>query len=179
VGRGRGALIRLPATLAAAAVLVTACGAGTASPTPIASTAPSRTDPAGVRACVDVSLSDPNGEPVFLSGRWLGSGDPNALPTPSVFLLRQTNSCLVWVGLSANDGEALGASWIETFSGQIRPADSTVVGVWDDVTGGGRGSATVAIEFVSVGDQYEVELDLLDSTGNIHYTKHWVREEPG
>ena len=108
------------------------------------------------------------------------AGDPNALPTPSVFLLRQTNSCLVWVGLSANEGEALGATWIETFSGQIRPADFTVVGVWDDVTGGGRGTVIVDIEFVPVGDRYEVELDLLDSTGNIHYTKHWVREEaPG
>ncbi len=139
---------------------------------------PSSADPAGSRACVNVSLSDPNGEPVFLTGRWLGSGDPNALPTPSVFLLRQTNSCLVWVGLSANDGEALGATWIETFSGQIRPGDSTVVGLWDEVTGGGRGTLIVKIEFVPVGDRYEVELDLSDSTGNIHYTKHWVREDP-
>jgi hypothetical protein len=176
VGGGRGALIWLLATLATAAALTTACGDGAASPTPIPS-GPSGTEEEVVRACVDVPLDDPSGEPVFLTGRWLGSGDPNALPTPSVFLLRQTNSCLVWVGLSANDGEALGASWIETFSGQIRP-DLTAVGVWDDVTGGGRGSLVVEINFEPVGDRFAVELDLLDSTGNIDYTKHWVREEP-
>jgi hypothetical protein len=176
VGGGRRALIRLLATLATAVALATGCGDGSASPTPLGS-APSTGDAAGERACVDVPLDDPSGEPVFLSGRWLGSGDPNALPTPSVFLLRQTNSCLVWVGLSANEGEALGASWIETFSGQIRP-DLTAVGVWDDVTGGGRGTVIVKINFVPVGDRFAVELDLLDSTGNIHYTKHWVREEP-
>lgn len=177
MGGGRRALIRAVAILTASAVLATACGDGVASPTPIAS-APSTTDAEGSRACVDVPLSDPSGEPVFLSGRWLGSGDPNALPTPSVFLLRQTNSCLVWVGLSANEGEALGAAWVETFSGQVRP-DLTAVGNWDDVTGGGRGTVTVKITFVPDEDRFAVELDLLDSTGAIHYTKHWVREEPG
>lgn len=126
---------------------------------------------------MDVPLTDPSGEPVFLSGRWRGSGDPNALPTPSVFLLRQTNNCLVWVGLSANEGEALGESWIETFSGQIRP-DFTAVGVWDDVTGGGRGTVTVEINFVPIADRFDVELALFDSTGAIHYTKRWVREDP-
>jgi hypothetical protein len=131
-----------------------------------------------LRTCVDMPLADPSGEPVFLSGRWRGSGDPNALPTPSVFLIRQTNSCLVWVGLSANEGEDLGASWIESFSGQIRP-DLSAVGVWDNVPDGSRGTLTVKITFVPVGDRFAVELDLLDSTGNIHYTKHWVREEPG
>jgi hypothetical protein len=176
VGSGRRALIRAVATLATAGALATACADAGASPTPVAFT-PSSTDEASVRACVDVPLDDPSGEPVFLSGRWRGSGDPNALPTPSVFLIRQTNSCLVWVGLSANEGEDLGASWIETFSGQIRP-DLSAVGAWDNVPDGSRGTLTVKIKFVPVGDRFAVELDLLDSTGNIHYTKHWVREEP-
>ena len=176
MGGGRRALIRLLATLATAVALATACVDGAASPTPFAST-PASTDDAGSLSCPDVPLRDPGGEPVFLSGRWLGSGDPNALPTPSVFLLRQTNSCLVWVGLSAGDGEALGASWIQTFSGQIRP-DLTAVGVWNNVPDGGRGTVTVSIDFVPLGDRFAVELNLLDSTGNVHYTKHWVREEP-
>ena len=113
---------------------------------------------------------------MFLGGRWIGSGDPNALPAPSVFLLRQTNSCLTWVGLSAADGEALGASWVEAFIGQIR-ADFTVVGAWEDVPEGGRGLLTAAIEFVPVGNDYEVEITLADSSGDIHRTKHWVRED--
>jgi hypothetical protein len=176
VGSGRRALIRLLATLVAAASLATACGDGAGYPTPFASSTAS-TNQADPRACVDAPLYDPSGEPVFLSGRWLGSGDPNALPTPSVFLLRQTNSCLVWVGLSANEGEALGASWIETFTGQIQP-DFTVVGPWEEVPEGSRGAVTVEIKLVPDGDRFAVELNLLDSTGNIHYTKHWVREEP-
>ena len=118
----------------------------------------------------------PDGEPVFLGGTWVGSGDPNALPVPSVYCLRQTNECLVWVGLSAEDGEAVGASWIETFSGWIG-SDFAVNGEWEDVPEGGRGTLTVAIEFVPVGDRYEVELALTGSSGDTHLTKRWVRQE--
>ena len=113
---------------------------------------------------------------MFLGGWWKGSGDPNALPAPSVFLLRQTNSCLTWVGLSQESGEANGASWIEAFMGQIRP-NFTIVGAWEEVPEGGRGTLTADIEFVPVGNDYEVELTLADSSGDIHRTKHWVREE--
>jgi hypothetical protein len=132
--------------------------------------------PATSRFCEAVPLVDPSGEPVFLTGRWIGSGDPNALPAPSVFLLRQTNSCLVWVGLSAEDGEALGASWVETFTGTIR-SDFTVAGAWEAVPDGGRGAIIVSIEFVTDGTSQEVELALTDSTGDTHRTKTWVRAE--
>ena len=121
-------------------------------------------------------LNDPAGNPIFLTGSWIGSGDPNALPNPSVYLLRQTNSCLVWVGMSANDGEALGESWVETFTGEIR-ADFTVVGLWDAVPDGGRGAITVDIVPVSSGGGYEVELALAESAGSVHHTKSWVRED--
>jgi len=126
--------------------------------------------------CPDVPLRAPDGQVVFLSGRWIGAGDPNAVPRPSVFLIRQTNSCMVWVGLSAEEGEALGASWIETFSGQVRP-DFTIVGLWDEVPEGRRGVITVGVEFVPAGSMSGVELQLRDSTGDIHEIKRWVRED--
>jgi len=88
-----------------------------------------------VLACEPVSLQAPDGQLVFLSGTWIGTGDPNAAPKPSVYYLRQTNSCLVWVGLSAEDGEPLGASWIETFSGTIHPNAFEIDGRWDEVLG--------------------------------------------
>ncbi len=113
---------------------------------------------------------------MFLTGRWIGSGDPNAVPRPSVFYVRQTNSCVVWVGLSAEEGEALGESWIETFSGHIRP-DFTIVGFWEEVPEGPRGGITVSIGFVEGGGDSEVELELRDSTGDIHPIKRWVRED--
>jgi len=160
--------------LVAMAAVATGCGGLGASPTAPASNQP--TEPgAAARACVDVALRDPNGEPVFLTGRWVGSGDPNALPAPSVFLLRQTNSCLVWVGLSAEEGEALGASWIESFAGEIRP-DFTVVGLWEEVPDGARGMLTAAIEFMPGGNLYEVEIALADSSGDVHRIERWVRE---
>jgi hypothetical protein len=44
-----------------------------------------------------ISLRDPAGTPVFLSRRWVESQDPNALPAPSVYDIRQANSCITWV----------------------------------------------------------------------------------
>jgi hypothetical protein len=157
-----------------ALALLTACTTGSfpASPGP---TQPNATPEAELQ-CEDVPLRAPDGQIVFLTGRWIGSGDPNAVPRPSVFDVRQTNSCVVWVGRSAEEGEALGESWIETFSGHIRP-DFTIVGFWDEVPEGPRGGITVSIGFVEDGGASEVELELRDSTGDIHPIKRWVREE--
>lgn len=160
------------AALLLAMAVASGCGASPAVPSPSTGLA---TD-AATRVCEDLPLRDPAGQPVFLGGRWIGSGDPNALPAPSVFLIRQTNSCLTWVGLSATDGEAVGASWIEAFTGRIR-SDFTIVGAWEEVPDGGRGTLTAAIEFVPAGDRYEVEITLADSSGDIHRTKNWVRED--
>jgi hypothetical protein len=128
--------------------------------------------------CEGISLRDPGGAPVFLTGRWAGSGDPNALPAPSVYLIRQTNSCVSWVGLSAEEGEALGDSWVETFTGRLR-SDFTITGGWEEVPEGGFGDVTVGLEFVPAGGGYDVELVLLDSSGSTHITKRWVRDEKG
>lgn len=130
-------------------------------------------------ACGPISLRGPDGQPVFLSGTWSGAADPNAVPKPSVYYLTQTNDCLVWVGLSAEEGEALGASWIETFHGTIR-SDFLIAGRWDEVFGegvaGGRGAITVRIEFLPRGGAYDVELRLVDSIGDAHLVKRWVQE---
>lgn len=167
--------MRKAAAVVAAVILLAACSAVSAptSPVPLA---PSGT-PEVQHQCEAVSLRAPDGEIVFLTGRWIGSGDPNAVRRPSVFLIRQSNNCIVWVGLSAEDGESLGESWIETFSGTLRP-DFTVVGLWDELPDGGRGAITVELVFVPVGGGFQVELLLRDSTGNIHGIKRWVREDP-
>jgi hypothetical protein len=160
------------AALAVALLAVTACAAASTAPSPSAE-ASAVFEPA---VCEGISLRDPAGHPIFLTGRWVGSGDPNALPAPSVYLLRQTNSCVTWVGLSADDGEALGDSWVETFIGQLR-SDFTITGGWAEVPDGGSGDLTVGLEFVPAGSSYDVELVLLDSGGSTHITKRWVREE--
>ena len=164
---------RAPATVVAVALLV-ACTAGSVP----ASTGPAQPNatPEAQPQCEDVPLRAPDGQIVFLTGRWIGSGDPNAVPRPSVFYVRQTNSCVVWVGLSAEEGEALGESWIETFSGHVR-SDFTIVGFWDELPDGGRGEITVSVEFVQADTLSEVELRLRDSAGDIHATKRWVRED--
>jgi hypothetical protein len=157
-----------------AVALLAACTTGSlpasAGPTPPNSTSE------GQPRCEDVPLRGQDGELVFLTGRWIGSVDPNAVPRPSVYYIRQTNSCVVWVGLSQEAGEAPGDSWIETFTGNIR-SDFTIVGLWDELPGGGRGAITVEIRFVPVDGQFEVELHLRSSTGSIHPIKRWVREE--
>lgn len=155
-------------------VLLTACAAVPSSAIHGQTQPPGSAEP-GFQ-CADVPLRAPDGQIVFLTGRWMGSTDPNAIPRPSVFAIRQTNSCVVWVGLSAEEGETLGESWIETFSGYIRP-DFTIVGVWDQVPEGGRGAITVSVEFAEAGGVSEVELQLRDSTGNIHPIKRWIRQD--
>jgi hypothetical protein len=159
------------AALSLTAAVVLGCGPSSAILSP--SVAPA--SDGAVRVCEDRPLRDPAGQPVFLGGRWIGSGDPNALPAPSVFLLRQTNSCLTWVGLSATEGEALGASWVESFSGQI-DSDFRIRGLWEEVPDGGRGAITVDIVLVPVDGAYEAELMLTDWSGDTHLTKRWVRE---
>jgi hypothetical protein len=162
-------VIRL--ALAVAMLVVTGCAA--------ASTAPSASPDASAAlppaVCEGLSLRDPAGDPVFLTGRWIGSGDPNALPDPSIYLVRQTNSCVVWVGLSAEDGEAVGDSWVETFTGELA-SDGTITGAWQRVPDGGRGTLTAEIRFVPDGSRFETELVLTDGTGDTHITKRWVRE---
>jgi hypothetical protein len=83
---------------------------------------------------------------------------------------------VVWVGLSAEEGEALGESWIETFTGHLRP-DFTIVGLWDELPDAGRGAITVRLEFVTEAGVSGLELHLEDSTGDIHPIKRWVRDE--
>lgn len=155
---------------------LTACGVSS----PGASVVPSSvsTAPLAAPSCEGISLRAPDGTVILLSGRWIGSGDPNALPNPSVFDIRQNNDCLVWVGRSAAPGESIGETWIETFSGNVHDEDFTIRGSWYDVTGRGFGSVTVGIDFIETADGYEVELRQLASTGDIHQTKHWVRQEP-
>jgi hypothetical protein len=154
-------------------------GCATASPGQTQPTAGPSIDSTSVLACRPISLRAPDGRPVFLSGTWTGAADPNAVPKPSVFYLTQTNDCLAWVGLSAEDGEPLGASWIETFHGTIG-SDFVITGRWDEVFGelavGSRGAISVGIEFVPVGETYDVALRLLDSVGDAHLVKRLVRE---
>jgi hypothetical protein len=157
-----------------AVALLAACTAGSF-PASTGSAQPNAT-PEAQPQCEDVPLRAPDGQIVFLTGRWIGSGDPNAVPRPSVFHVRQTNSCVVWVGLSAEEGEALGESWIETFSGNVR-SDFTIVGFWDELPDGGRGAITVGVEFVRADSMSEVVLHLRDSTGDTHPIKSWIRED--
>jgi hypothetical protein len=161
--------------VALALVLTAAAGCASGSPEPSPSSETSVVAVPG-SDCEGISLRDPAGTPVFLSGRWVGSGDPNALPAPSVYYIRQTNSCITWVGLSADDGEALGDSWVETFTGQLQ-ADFTISGAWEEVPDGGFGDVTVGLEFEPSSSGYDVELVLLDSSGDSHLTKRWVRDE--
>lgn len=164
------------ASLAAVGLVatLTACAASTSASSEAPIPSASGASQAG---CEGVSLRAPDGSVILLTGRWIGSPDPNALPAPSVFDLRQSNNCLVWVGQSANPGEPLGESWIETFSGTIHD-DFTITGTWYDVRGTGDGTVTVRIEVVETTSGYEVELEQIASTGDIHTHKAWVREDP-
>jgi len=168
--------------LGALGVLIAGCAYATP-----AETTPSLTgsnEPPSVSECGSSPLLGPDGRPVFLTGTWSGTGDPNAAPRPSVYYIRQSNECVAWVGLSAEDGEAVGASWIEAFRGRLG-SDLMISGLWDQMFGArssgfledGRGEITVELEFVPVADGYEVELRLQDSRGDPHYTKRWVRED--
>ena len=157
---------------------LTVAGCATASPGETEPTGASSTDQTSVLACGPISLLGPDGRPVFLSGTWTGAADPNAVPKPSVFYLTHTNSCIVWVGLSAEEGEELGASWIEAFYGTIG-SDFVITGRWDEVFRpggqGGRGTITVEIEFPPRGQTYDTELHLVDSIGDAHLVKRWIR----
>jgi hypothetical protein len=149
---------------------------GCATSSPAIEPTPRPSEAGSAPACDAIVLRAPDGQSVFLTGTWTGAGDPNAVPKPSVYYLTQTNDCLVWVGLSAEEGEPLGASWIEAFHGTIS-SDFVIRGRWYDVLGqGGRGAIEVRIEFVPVGGMYHTELRLLDSTGDAHLVKRWVRE---
>jgi hypothetical protein len=174
--------VRLAVIVGMLGILVAGCG--TARPDDAGASLTPPTEPASVLECGALPLQAPDGRPIFLSGTWMGTGDPNAAPRPSVYYLRQTNDCLVWVGLSAEAGEALGASWIETFHGTIG-SNFEIDGRWDEVLGEpnvlrgdelGSGLITLKIEPVPVGDGYDVELVLLDADGDLHYTQRWVRE---
>ena len=180
--RGTSPCVRRAVILGAVGILVAGCAA--ASPGASAPISAASTEPASRLACGSLELRAPDGRPIFLSGAWIGTGDPNAAPKPSVYYLRQTNDCLVWVGLSAADGEPLGASWIETFHGTIG-SNFEIVGRWDEVLGDrnvvrrdelGSGLITLKIAFVPAGGEYDAELVLLDADGDLHYTKRWVRE---
>lgn len=74
----------------------------------------------------------------------MGIAERGSLPRPGVYEFNLQNSCLAWVGRSAEEGEELGASWMNVFIGKVN-ADFTIAGDWAVVSTGGtycQGSVT-------------------------------------
>ena len=157
----------LPA-VAALVVLLAACTGGGVSPSSDRSPAAS-SESGGAAAtdqCPSVEIRGPDGSVPDLSGTWVGVAERGALPTPGRYEFNLLNSCLAWVGRSSEEGEDLGASWMNVLVGRVN-SDLTISGEWAVVTTGAnycrggtsgafcdraRGTLVLRIEWVETAD---------------------------
>lgn len=112
------------AAIAAVAIgAIAACSWGTsASPSATAQDPPAR-------ECPSVDLRGPDGTAVDLEGTWIGIGERGALPWPGTYEFELLNSCVAWVGRSIEEGEEVGASWMNVFIGTVN-SNLTISGDW-------------------------------------------------
>lgn len=79
--------------------------------------------------CPSVDLRLPDGTAVDLNGTWVGVGEREARSWPGTYELNLLQSCLAWVGRSTEEGEQVGASWMNVLFGKVNP-DFTISGDW-------------------------------------------------
>ena len=134
---------------------------GCASASPVSPTGAAESD--APAACEGTSLLTPSGGRLELTGRWRG-------PSGGTYYLRQSGSCVWFVGLSSNTeapGGGFVPDWTNAFFGTLA-SDFTVRGSWADVPWGaddGVGELAWQIDF-SEGDGEEViSLVRTDVTG--------------
>lgn len=124
--------------------------------------------------CPSVELRGPDGRALDLSGTWIGIGERGASTRRGTYEFNLLNSCLAWVGQSAEEGEAAGTSWVNVFIGEVN-ADFTMSGSWAVVSIGGnycqggisgafcdraRGTLVLRIDLVDTADGNKVRLVL-------------------
>jgi hypothetical protein len=168
-------MARAHVALTVVAVFLTACTSSSGSPTPDGSAAASMAVDA---ACPGVTIDGPDGRGIDLSGTWLGIGDRASARRPGTYQFNLLNSCLAWVGESAEEGEEIGASWKNVFVGQVS-GDLTISGDWAVVSAGpsycsgaqggalcdkARGTLVLDIAFVPTADGVRVRLVRQETT---------------
>jgi hypothetical protein len=125
------------AAVAASVVLLAACtGDGVSPSSDRAPAASSESDGAAATDhCPSVEIRGPDGSVPDLSGTWVGVAERGALPTPGRYEFNLLNSCVAWVGRSTEEGEEVGASWMNVLIGKVN-SDLTISGEWAVVTTG-------------------------------------------
>lgn len=123
-------------------------------------------------------MHGPGGAEPNLSGTWVGIGERNAVPWPGTYELNLLNSCVAWIGRSAEEGEGVGARWTNVFLGRVNP-DFTISGDWAVVSSSeaycetgtagalcdrARGTLILRIEWPDPADASRVRLVLLEDT---------------
>lgn len=160
-------------TVAMLTIVLSACTSGQssldASPSAIAQDASAE--------CPGVAVRGPDGAAPNLSGTWIGIGERGATPWPGTYEFNLLNSCLAWVGRSAEEGEEVGAGWMNVFLGKVNP-DFTISGDWAVVsrsdpceTGSvafalcnARGTLILRIDWPDPADTSRVRLVLQEAT---------------
>lgn len=114
-------------------------------------------------ACPQIALLTPAGARLELTGRWRS-------PDGGTYYLRQSGSCIWFIGLSSNTpapgGEGV-SDWTNSFFGTLS-SDFTFHGSWADVPWGdenGVGELTWRVDFSEVGGTEVVTLDVADVSG--------------
>lgn len=146
--------------------------AGCASASPdVGPTGPGESIPPA--ACPAVDLRTEAGSRLELTGRWRG-------PSGGTYYLRQTGSCVWFVGLSLDEGAPggeRGSSWTNAFFGTLA-SDFTLRGSWADVPRGsdvGVGELAWGIDFSQDQGEEVVTLVRSDATGGFG---DWVLVRP-
>jgi len=125
--------------------------------------------------CPRVAVRGPDGATPNLIGTWIGIGERGATPWPGTYEFNLLNSCLAWVGRSAEEGEAVGARWTNVFLGKVNP-DLTISGDWAVVSSeaceasiafalcNARGTLILRIDWPDPADTSRVRLVLQEDT---------------
>lgn len=159
--RAKGtASLRLVAATVIGLALLSAC----MSPSPaVPSASGSGVQPSPPTACEGVDLRGPSGDPVNLNGRWRG-------PSGGTFYLRQSGSCIWFVGLDRDTG-ASGAlanqGWVNSYFGTLE-SDFMLRGSWADLLpdpGSGVGVLDFRLDFRDVGGEQVTTLQVWEESG--------------
>lgn len=128
--------------------------------------------------CPSVELRAPGGAAPNLRGTWIGIGERGATPWPGTYEFNLLNSCVAWVGRSAEEGEEVGARWTNVFLGRVNP-DLTISGDWAVVSSSeaycqpsfsgalcdrARGTLILRIEWPDPADASRIRLVLQEDT---------------
>lgn len=162
--------MRAPRLVLAAVGLLWLAGCASASPDVGPTGAAESLPPA---ACPAVSLLTPSGSRLELTGRWRG-------PSGGTYYLRQSGSCVWFVGLSRDTGAPggeRGSDWTNAFFGTLA-SDFTLRGSWADVPWGsdvGVGELAWGIDFSEDQGEEVVTLFQSDATGGFG---DWILVRP-